>query len=150
VLEYQRPDATLTLEEGLREYYASRDGLVLERGISQAAREFFRCHDAAHVVFGCTTSLVNEAIVKLWSFFGTTAGFSLLRAYRLPESQEVYEQIAWREIPATAVRSFAVTPLVLWRCHRMHRRWPWEDFGAYLSVPLSAIRDEFGIRPVLR
>ncbi len=69
MLEYQSPDTDLTLEEGLAEYYASRSDLVGGRGISSDAREFFRCHDAAHVVFGCTTSLLNEAIVKIWSFF---------------------------------------------------------------------------------
>lgn len=36
--------------------------------------EFFRCHDAAHVVFGCGTGLDDEAVVKIWSFFGTTRG----------------------------------------------------------------------------
>ena len=55
MLEYQRTDSTLTLESGLAEYYASRDDLVGGRGVSREAREFFRCHDAAHVVFGCST-----------------------------------------------------------------------------------------------
>ena len=53
---------TLTLEEGLREYYASRKDLVGGRGISPAAREFFRCHDTAHVVFGCSTTFTARAI----------------------------------------------------------------------------------------
>ena len=57
------------------------------------AREFFLCHDTAHVVFGCSTALVNEAMVKIWSFFGTTRGLRLVREYRLPESQEIYEQL---------------------------------------------------------
>jgi hypothetical protein len=149
MIGYQRPDTTLTLEEGLRQYHASREGLVGDRGISQAASEFFRCHDVAHVVFGCSTTLQNEAIMKLWSFFGTTAGLRLLAAYRLPESNEVYEQLERRDIVRTAIRSLAIVPRVLWRCHRMHKRWPWSDFEKYLDIPLVEIRREFGIRPLL-
>jgi ubiquinone biosynthesis protein Coq4 len=84
MLEYTRFDTTITLAEGLREYYSSSDHLVTGRGISDVAQEFFRCHDAAHVVFGCSTELPDEGVVKMWSFFDTTAGFSLLAAYRLP------------------------------------------------------------------
>ena len=93
MLQYQRPDSDLTLAEGLHEYYASREGLVSGRGISEQAREFFRCHDAVHVVFGCSTALIDEAAVKLWSFFGTSGGLNVWRGYRLPESKEIYEQI---------------------------------------------------------
>lgn len=148
MLSYQRADSSLTLEEGLSEYYASREGLVRGRGISSAAREFFRCHDAAHVVFGCDTTLANELVVKIWSFFGTTAGLGLLRAYRLPESQEIYEQLAWKDIAAVSLRSLLLFPRVLWRCARMRKRWPWSDFDRYVAVPLAEIRREFGIELV--
>ncbi len=136
----------MTLEEGLSEYYASRTGLVGGRGISADAREFFRCHDAAHVVFGCSTTLVNEAMVKIWSFFGTTAGLSLLRDYRSPESKEIYEQLEWGPIVGTALRSVSLVPRVLARCLRMHKRWPWSEFDSYLRAELSEIRQEHGIR----
>lgn len=149
MLDYQRPDTKLTLAEGLREYYASRDGLVSGRGLSDEAREFFRCHDTAHVVFGCSTQLLEEAIVKIWSFFGTSAGFSLWRGYRLPESQEIYEQITWRDTAAVAFRALAVVPVVISRCRRMRKRWPWSEFDGHLDQPLSEIRREYGIEPVL-
>jgi len=150
VLEYQLPDSTLTLHEGLSEYYASREGLVRGRGPAPAASEFFRCHDAAHVVFGCDTTLVNELIVKVWSFFGTTGGLGLLRAYRLPESREIYEQLEWSDIAIVSLRSVVLIPLVLWRCMRMRKRWPWAEFDEYLAVPLAEIRREFGIELVRR
>ncbi len=148
MLSFQFPDCEITLEEALTEYYGSRDDLLTGRGISDSARKFFRCHDAAHVVFGCSTTLTNEAMVKVWSFFGTTAGFSLLRDYRSPESKEIYEQIRWSDVGRTALRSVANVPLVLFRCLRMHKRWPWSDFGQYLDVPLAEIRREYGIRVV--
>jgi hypothetical protein len=150
VLQYQRPDTELTLAEGLREYYASREGLVSGRGISEEAREFFRCHDAAHVVFGCSTALLDEAAVKVWSFLGTTGGLDVWRGYRLPESKEIYERITWRETAATAVRAAVALPLVLRRCLCMRKRWPWADFEHHLRTPLHEIRSEYGIRLVQR
>ncbi len=144
-MKFQNPNSDSTLREGLSEYYASQAGLVTGRGGSDSAREFFRCHDAAHVVFGCSTTLTNEAVVKIWSFFGTTAGLSLLRDYRSSESKEIYEQIEWSDIPKTALRSVVSVPRVAIRCGRMHKRWPWHDFDAYLDVALVDIRDEFGI-----
>lgn len=149
MLEYQRSDSTLTLAEGLRAYHASRDDLVQGRGVSPAAREFFRCHDAAHVVFGCSTTLVEEAIVKVWSAFGTSAGLGVLRGYRLPEAQEIYEPIGWRDVVHTARRSLGVLPRVLWRCLRMRKRWPWADFEKHLDVQLAELRREYGIEPIL-
>jgi hypothetical protein len=150
MLQYQRPHTELTLAEGLREYYASRAGLVSGRGISHEAREFFRCHDAAHVVFGCSTALLDEAAVKVWSFLGTTGGLDVFRGYRLPESKEIYEHITWRDTATTAVRATAALPLVVWRCLRMRKRWPWADFDHHLRTPLREIRSEYGIQPVQR
>ena len=147
-LGFQAADCDATLEEGLGEYYASRDGLVTGRGVSDSAREFFRCHDTAHVVFGCSTTLTNEAMVKMWSFFGTTAGFSLLRDYRSPESKEIYETIRWGDVARTAIRSLGSVPRVLLRCLRMHERWPWSDFDRYMQASLVDIRRKYGIRVV--
>ena len=144
-MEYQRPDTTMTLEQGLIEYYGDRDDLVTGRGASAQAREFFRCHDVAHVVFGCGTTLPQEAVVKIWSFFGTTAGLGLLRDYRLPESQEIYDTLRFNDIVATIGFALVHIPIVLVRCLRMRQRWPWSDFESYVSMPLVDIRQEFGI-----
>ncbi len=148
MLSFQLPGCEMTLEEGLIEYYGSRDDLVTGRGGSDSARKFFRCHDVAHVVFGCSTTLTNEAMVKIWSFLGTTAGLSLLRDYRSPESKEIYQRINWSDVPATALRSTVNVPLVLFRCLRMHKRWPWSDFDEYGNIRLAEIRSEYGIRVV--
>lgn len=144
-MEYEKPDATLTLEQGLAEYYAARADLVTGRGASARAQEFFRCHDAAHVVFGCGTTLPQEAIVKIWSLFGTTAGLRVLGDYRLPESKEIYHTLKIGDIVGTTAFSLLHLPIVFARCFRMSKRWPWAEFHPYLSVPLLEIRREFGI-----
>ena len=135
----------LSTESGRAENYANNSGLVDGRSVSPVVREFFRCHDTAHVVFGCSTALVNEAMVKMWSFFGTKRGLRLVREYRLPESQEIYEQLEWDLIARTAVRSITVAPRVIVRCTCMNKRWPWSEFDQFEKLSLADLRHEFGI-----
>lgn len=145
-LEFLRADSRQTLQEGLLEYYGSRDDLAHGRGLSTQAQEFFRCHDTAHVVFGCSTELLNEGMIKIWSFFGTDAGIrNLLSDYNLPESQEIYATLPWSDIAQTAVRSPVVMPKVFLRCRKMTRRWPWASFDGHLDTPLAELRRDYGI-----
>jgi hypothetical protein len=114
--------------------------------LSAEARTFFRCHDAVHVVFGCCLALEDEAIVKIASIFGTTAGFGALRGYRLHESQEIYQRLPLGAVLRTIARSFVIVPRTILRCRRQRSRWPWTGFERFLEVPLCKIREEFGIR----
>lgn len=85
-------------------------------------------------------------VVKISSFFGTTEGLRTLRGYRLPASKEIYADIGPRDIARMTVKSTVLIPKVLWRCSRLHKRWPWDGFDAQLERPLCDIRQEFGIR----
>ena len=143
---FELQQSTQTLAEGLAEYYQLNPGLVTGRGASSEAQEFFRCHDAVHVVFGCGTALSDEAIVKLASVFGTSGGVGVLRGYRLYESQQIYRKLARSEILVTALNSLLLVPRTLFRCLRQQRQWPWKDFERYWNVSLGDIRQEFGIR----
>lgn len=85
---FESPHTTQTLSEGLAEYFAANPMLKREADLlSPQARQFFRSHDAVHVVYGCGTSMSDEAIVKLASIFGTRGGLDVLRGYiAAPES----------------------------------------------------------------
>lgn len=143
---YQDPDSPQTLAEGLAEYFRSNPGLLRGAALAEEAREFFRCHDVAHVVYGCGTALADEAVVKLSSVFGTTGGFGVLRGYRLHESLQIYTRLPAAETLMTMLQSVVIVPRTILRCVRQKRRWPWSDHEAFLAVPLRDIRAEFGIR----
>lgn len=143
---FERQDTSQTLAEGVAEYYQRNPTLAKERDLSPEAQAFFRCHDTAHVVFGCNTSLPHEAVVKLSSIFGTTGGFSVLKGYRLHESISIYKQLALRDIVSTFLQSIIIVPRTVYRCLHQHKRWPWEQFAEYQDVPLGKLRAEFGIR----
>lgn len=144
--EFEHQDCAATLDEGIAEYYRSYPGLARGEALSPAAREFFRCHDAAHVVFGCGTDLDDEAVVKLASMFGTTAGVGVLEGYRLHESIDIYRKLRLRDMLRTILHATWLVPRTSVRCLRQRRRWPWSAFDAYARVPLRDLRAEFGIR----
>jgi hypothetical protein len=145
-LAFERRGSDLTLAQGLAVYHSAISQLAKERSMSSEAQEFFRCHDAVHVVFGCGTSLNDEAVVKIASILGTTAGLSVLKGYRLHESIEVYRRLPVRAILLSIAQSPVLVSRTVVRCLRQSKRWPWNDFDHYLDMPLSQIRREFGIR----
>ncbi|HZM33156.1 MAG TPA: hypothetical protein VFC18_01585 [Burkholderiales bacterium] len=142
---FERQDSAQTLAEALAEYYAANPALVRGASLSEEAQRFFRCHDAAHVLFGCSTTLNDEAAVKIASIVGTTAGLAVLKGYRLYESRQIYRQLPVRAILAAIAMSIVVVPRTLVRCLRQRARWPWSDFDRYQAVPLREIRERFGI-----
>lgn len=146
MLEYQHQESSQTLAEGLAEYCAAYGEHFGTRKKSLEAEEFFRCHDVAHIIFGCDISLAEEAVVKVSSALGTTAGFGVLRGYRLAESREVYQQLRWRDIALTALRSLVNVPKTIWRCWKMHKRWNWSEHDVLMGRPLRELRREYGIR----
>jgi hypothetical protein len=143
---FEHQNSAQTLEEGIAEYYRANPGLTKGRALSLEAIEFFRCHDAAHVVFGCGNTLNDEAVVKISSIFGTSGGFGVLRGYRLHESLAIYKKLRMSEVLCSILHSGFLVPRTIVRCLRQRRRWPWENFDAYARVPLQQIREEFGIR----
>ena len=142
---FELQESPQTLAEGISEYYAANPGLLTGRGMSPEAQHFFRCHDAAHVIFGCSTSLDDEAVVKIASIFGTSEGLRVLKGYRLHESLQIYKQIRLSAALTSIARSVVVVPRTLLRCLRQRSKWPWADFEPYLSVQLREIREKFGI-----
>lgn len=150
MLGYVAQDSGQTLAEALREYRAAHPGLDAPRTMSAQARAFFAAHDAAHVVFGCTTSLDDEAAVKIASVLGTTAGLGVLHGYGLRESARVYRRLTAVQMIGTAVRSAWIVPRVAWSCLRQSERWPWGGEDRFGDVPLVTLRRRFGIRVVGR
>jgi len=143
---FQQQESRDTLAQGIEEYFAADPGLAQGRGISPEARQFFRCHDAVHVVFGCGTTLDDEAVVKIASILGTTAGLNVLKGYRLHESRAIYRRLRIADVLLSVLHSVLVVPRTMLRCFAQHARWPWAEHEQYLHTPLHELRQKFGIR----
>lgn len=144
---FEAPDSTQTLAEGLAEYFAAHPALKREADlVSPEARRFFRAHDAVHVVYGCGTSMPDEAVVKLASIFGTTGGLRVLRGYALHETLDIYRRLPLGGTLAALLSAPYLIARTIWRCTRQRGKWPWEQHDAYLDVALQDLRSHFGIK----
>jgi hypothetical protein len=143
--QFQSSASTQTLAQGLAEYYSANPHLKRGDDLSPDAREFFRSHDVVHVLYGCGTSMPDEAVVKLCSVFGTTGGISILRGYRLHDSLEIYLKLPLGSSLLAFVSAPYLIARTLWRCSRQPARWPWSKHEQYLHTSLLELRNEFGI-----
>jgi hypothetical protein len=143
---YEFSSSTQTLAEALAEYYAVNPDLKRGGSLSPEAQQFFRCHDAVHVLYGCGTSMPDEAIVKLASLFGTTGGLSVLQGYRLHESLDIYRQLPLRSTLVALLIAPYLIARTIWRCFRQRDAWPWSLHDQYMNSPLDKLRIRFGIK----
>jgi ubiquinone biosynthesis protein Coq4 len=145
-MKYMQQDSNQTLHEGLTELYGSMDDLLDPSQLDERAQQLFELHDAAHVVFGCDTSLHDEVLIDTWTLFGSDIGLLQYAKYlELPEAREVVMDIGlWR----TTVTLFRMLPEVfrtIRRARSMRSKWPWQDHAEFLNRPLSEVRRELGI-----
>ena len=146
-LRFQSPHSPQTLAEGLDEYFSANPQLKRDAElVSPQARQFFRSHDAVHVVYGCGTSMADEAIVKLASLFGTTGGRQVLRGYVHRETLDIYRRLRIGSTLMAVICAPWLIARTVWCCARQRRRWPWLGYEVYLDVPLREIRASFGIK----
>ena len=136
-----------TLAVGLAEYFRANPELKRNSDLlSPEARQFFRSHDVVHVLYGCGTSMPDEAIVKLASLFGTTGGMKVLRGYTNYETLDIYRKLPIGSTILALVLAPYLIARTLWRCARQTQRWPWINHEQFLSQPLSEVRAKFGIK----
>ena len=148
-LAYMQPDATMTLREGLQEYYATIDGLVTEENASKEVADLFRFHDTCHVVFGCDTSPRGEALADTWSIFGSTVTLKTYRDYaNLQETKNLFSEMTFGDMLTMLASSSTAVPVAFWRAQHMNKKWPFREHDEYLDMPLNEIRAEFGIQVV--
>ncbi len=136
-----------TLTQGLAEYFAANPMLKRQGSlVSREARQFFRSHDIVHVLYGCGTTMPDEAVVKLSSLFGTTGGVQVLRGYTSYETLDIYTKLPL----GGTVLALAMAPYLivrtLWRCAWQRQRWPWVENHQYMNTPLVELRSTFGIK----
>ncbi len=144
---FEFQDSTQTLEQGLTEYFHSNPFLKRDDDLlSLEAKQFFRAHDVVHVLYGCGTTMPDEAVVKLSSLLGTTGGLAVLRGYANHETLDIYTKLPFGSTVLALLASPYLILRTLWRCSRQTRRWPWVEHQAYLHTPLNEIRSEFGIK----
>jgi ubiquinone biosynthesis protein Coq4 len=143
---YADPACTQTVREALAEYHEAIPGLLDEGALDGIARELFHNHDVAHVVFGCDTTIRQEALIDTWTLFGSDLGLSAyVRYMQTPEAKQILVDAGFFTLLREAIFALPDLVRVIVRARRMKKRWPWRDHETYLDRPLDQVREELGI-----
>lgn len=146
---YTSQDSEQTLRDGLAEYRACNPGLLDPGSMAPEAAALFEQHDAAHVLFGCDTTLRGETRIDTWTIFGSSIGLRGYLAYlRLPQVNQVFSEAGRLRILIELLRCSPDVVRVIARSRRMARAWPWREWERHLDRPLRELREEFAIRVV--
>jgi hypothetical protein len=147
-LQYLHPNCTLTLREGIAELRAAEG--VENDAVENVAKDLvadLNVHDAIHVLFACPTNLNGEISAHVWTIFGTTLSMKDMHRVNMHDDhRQVLAEIGHRKLILRWFRSLPNIAMTFYRTRRMKKRWPADGFLAYLDVPLSDLRSQFGIR----
>lgn len=139
----------ITLAEGLTIFQRKNATVFTKKELSKEGKEFLDCHDIAHVVFDCGTTLYGEGVVKIWATFGTTLSFwKVTKGYNDASAFQLFSQYSIGHIIKHILHLLSVIPKTIFRARQMSKPWPFTKYQAYLDRPLSEIREEFNIRIV--
>ena len=94
MLEYQKKDCDLTLQEGLECYYESFPESTEVFEDNQESGTLLRDHDCTHIIFGLDVSIEQEAILDSWVLWGSKWKLSYLLGYqKLPQIKKLYKDL---------------------------------------------------------
>lgn len=145
---YLSQDCPMTLREGIEELRKAEG--AAEDASTKVSAELSRdlgIHDAIHVLFGCRTDLAGEVVAHVWTVFGTTARIrDLHRVGGHPDHRAIIAEIGHLRLLRAWLGSLPRVAATIKDSLRMTKRWPVEDFPAFLERPLVELRQEFRIR----
>lgn len=154
MLEYQKQDCDLTLQEGLERYYKSfpESTEILED--SKETGTLLRDHDCTHVIFGLDISIEQEAILDSWVLWGSKWKLSYLLSYQnLPQLKQLYKDL-YKEFGVFGFIKIywkigSIKRKVIYRALKMKKKWPFKMPEDYLSMKISDLREMHGIKILL-
>lgn len=148
---YQKQDSSLTLAEGLEEYYEANVGKVVRpRDLPSESAALFRSHDMCHIIFGLNTTLDDEVMVDTRTIFSCDVGFRRYSAYLTQDkhAKALFKELGYfRSVWITVVAAPRIVRALI-EALRIKKRWPWVPPESYLLRSLAELRHEFGIRLV--
>ena len=154
MLEYQKQDCDLTLQEGLDCYYNSFPGTTEILQDTEGSGTLLRDHDCTHVIFGLDISIEQESILDSWVVWGSKWELKYLWGYQsLPQIKQLYKDL-FKEFGILGfVKIFwklgGIKRKVMFRALKMKKKWPFQMPEEYLKLKISDLRKEHGIKILL-
>ena len=154
MLEYQKQDCDLTLQEGLDCYYNTFPETTEIFEDNEESGTLLRDHDCTHVIFGLDTSIEQESILDSWVVWGSKWKLKYIWGYQsLPQIKQLYKDL-YREFGVLGfIKIFwklgGVKRKVMFRAFKMKKKWPFKMPDEYLSMRISDLRENHGIKILL-
>tara|TARA_B100001093_G_scaffold520240_1_gene613877 strand:+ start:591 stop:1097 length:507 start_codon:yes stop_codon:yes gene_type:complete len=154
MLEYQKQDCDLTLQEGLDCYYNSFPDTTDIFKDTEGSGTLLRDHDCTHVIFGLDISIEQESILDSWVVWGSRWELKYLWRYQsLPQIKQLYKDL-YKEFGVVGfIKIFwslgAIKRKVMFRALKMKKKWPFRMPEEYLKLKISDLRNEHGIKILL-
>ena len=151
MLDYQKQDCDLTLQEGLECYYKSFPETTEIFGDNNESGTLLRDHDCTHVVFGLDISIEQESILDTWVLWGSKWELKYLLGYmKLPQIKQLYKdlinEIGYFGFVKILWKLGGIKRKVMFRAFKMKKKWPFKMPEEYLSMKISDLREMHGIK----
>ena len=153
MLEFQKQNCRLTLEEGLKIYYeAFENQETILKG--DTLPEFIFGHDCSHVIFGLGLSLKEEAILDTYTIYGCKNSIKIIfkaagQIFKSKELLNLYKKlisehglIGLLKLVNLSKKSKKIARI---KTKKMKKKWPYIVPKSYLSCQISYLRDDYGI-----
>ena len=153
MLEFQKQNCHLTLEEGLKIYYdAFEDQDSILKG--DTLPEFIFGHDCTHVIFGLGLSLKEEAILDTYTIYGCKNSIKIIfkaagQIFKSKELLSLYKKlisehgiIGLLRLVNSSKKSKKIARI---KTKKMKKKWSYFVPKSYLSYQINDLRDEYGI-----
>ena len=153
MLEFQKQNCQLTLEEGLEIYYnAFEDQESILKG--DTLPEFIFGHDCTHVIFGLGLSLKEEAILDTYTIYGCKNSIKIIfkaagQIFKSKELLNLYKKLIYEhgligllKLVNSSKKSKKIARI---KTKKMKKKWSYIVPESYLSFKINDLRDEYGI-----
>ena len=154
MLEYQKQDCDLTLQEGLECYFKSfPENTEIFRDNDESGT-LLRDHDCTHVIFGLDISIEQESILDTWVLWGSKWEIKYILGYqKLPQIKQLYKdlkkEIGYFGLIKIIWKLGGIKRKVIFRAFKMKKKWPFKMPEEYLSMKVSDLREIHGIKVLL-
>ena len=153
MLEFQKQDCSLTLQEGLNIYYdAFEDKESILKG--DTLTDFVFGHDCTHVIFGLGLSVKEESILDTYTIFGCKDSVKLIikalgQLFKSKELLNLYKKLiseyGFKGLINIVISARKAKSIAKKNTKKMKKKWIYFNCEHYLSQRICDIRDEFGI-----
>ena len=113
-----------------------------------------RDHDCTHVIFGLNTSIEQESILDTWVVWGSKWKLKYIWGYQsLPQIKQLYKDL-YKEFGILGFLKIfwklgGIKRKTMFRAFKMKKKWPFKMPEEYLSLKISDLREEHGIKILL-